>query len=765
LGRLGFDLDESATLWLRWACVHSSYLYESVPESPMSSGTLDVLAMLGRSWMRLALTDRARAQRGEFVSNKEASAVLAQDHVARASLGEWIINMGAAYFGKGEQGLQSSGRRSSAADAVAMQVLGALTLVTASQAPADALLEAVSFQLAAPEPDWPTLLVSQLRSEPTYARTDSGPDHDKSFTITVQANGRSASATAGSVKAARRAACRAFVLQHLPGAVNRLELGAARRATPPLAYDVRLPEHARARAWALQAFEVANEGLMSQALTHRSWTHENSGAVARARQRDYGTLATEGSEILTTLVRHQYALRTLNATFLTPPSAIISPAVTREAVGDFFDAMPIAGGVLRSSGTALTPDIKEDVAQAIAGAAWRANGDRLAQRQASQLARWIRSFTPPPDPATQLQEYCSRAKVAFRAEFEERGPDHAREYRATIIFNVDGEPRWRGDWRAGKTPAKQTAADGVLDLLLGQADSQPPQQESNGRAILRGLLLAELRAIDPDRVSYQRELAAGRLGVDWLASGAYDEYVRWSEKRSGLIRRQQNAVVLRLNKYYEAVLKQRRREAVRQWIVRNTPAQGTEVSDATGRVGTWWTGHDAGRLALLDDLLAAIEDDDPHDALLDYVEAQAGVIATTAGGSLESERAEDDGGRTLTLRVAGAGLSEALNPVIEVVDAVIGSASWVRESQAVSLTLPTMPTVDSALSRAGFEAVDQALRDPWLRQIQRALASFLSLTERLFESEAEPTAPQVEELSQAELALIQTLRSQNGEGE
>ena len=76
--RLGLKLDDEAARWLRWACLHSSYLYESVLDSPISAGVLEILAMLGRGWMRLAILDRARGQRGEFASNNEVSAVLAR---------------------------------------------------------------------------------------------------------------------------------------------------------------------------------------------------------------------------------------------------------------------------------------------------------------------------------------------------------------------------------------------------------------------------------------------------------------------------------------------------------------------------------------------------------------------------------------------------------------------------------------------------------------------------------------------------------------
>ncbi|MFS9669027.1 hypothetical protein, partial [Klebsiella pneumoniae] len=61
---------------------------------------------------------------------------------------------GAAFYGKGEADLLTAGSKSRAPETVAMQILGALSLVTASQTAADRLLELVSFEPSAPEPDW-----------------------------------------------------------------------------------------------------------------------------------------------------------------------------------------------------------------------------------------------------------------------------------------------------------------------------------------------------------------------------------------------------------------------------------------------------------------------------------------------------------------------------------------------------------------------------------------------------------------------------------
>lgn len=330
---------------------------------------LDLLATLGRGWMRLAMLDRVRAQRGDLTTNVEVSGVLASDHHARALLGAWTGDIQAAFYGKGEAALIAAGQRTSAPEAVSMQILGALSLVTASQAPADALLERVSFSPLRPEPDWATLLSSALKREPEIVRSSSGPDHDKTFTVTVTANGLSVSATGRSFKAARKAAARSYVLQYLPHAAPGEAPGRTQTHPAPRLYRGDFPQHVRAVRWAQQAFEVADAAWMSQALTHRSWIQENRAVVTEANQRDYGALATEGSEVLTTLVRHHYVLQTLGASSRLATTVATHPAVSREVVLTLFDAMPVEAGVLRSKGMRqLSLDVKEDVTQAIAAA-------------------------------------------------------------------------------------------------------------------------------------------------------------------------------------------------------------------------------------------------------------------------------------------------------------------------------------------------------------------------------------------------------------
>ena len=208
LAHLGLAPDAAALEWLRWASLHSSYLYEAMPDSPLNARALNVLSTLGLGWLRLALLDEIRSSVGDFASSAEVSAALRQEQVARQALGDWVVGLDAALLGRGERATQVAGRRSPASEVVGLQIVGALSFVTASRRPAALILRSAGFRPAAPEPDWHQLIVSTLKQEPTVHRTESGPDHDREFTVAVEANGLTASATGRSVRAAHSAAFR-----------------------------------------------------------------------------------------------------------------------------------------------------------------------------------------------------------------------------------------------------------------------------------------------------------------------------------------------------------------------------------------------------------------------------------------------------------------------------------------------------------------------------------------------------------------------------
>ncbi|NMO03641.1 hypothetical protein HH308_20710 [Gordonia sp. TBRC 11910] len=745
--------DDAALRWVRWARLHQSYLYESVPQPPITSGVLDLLATLGRGWMRVALLDRVRSQRGEFTSNNDVSATLQGDRDARSALAAWVTANQLSLYGTGEAATLAAGGRSSAPEKVAMQILGALSLITGSQAPADRLLDHIKYTPSVPEPDWMTLLTSHVASAPTFSRTDTGPDHDKQFTVTVTVDGLSASGTARSGKAARKLAARTYLHSYAPDCVP-----APPSRVPevrPQLYSAKLPRHEDAREWAAGAFEVADVGLMAQALTHRSWVYENQTLVARAHQRDYGVLATEGAEVLSNLVSHHYVLHTLDESYEVPTTAVTTPSLPRNAIIELFNEMPLNAGILHSRGMRISADVKEDVTQSVVAAAWRANGDLLMERQPSVLWKWVSSFTPTVDPTTLLVQYCGPLKVPFEVDFESRGEHHDRSYRATLTFGIEDRPKWRGGWASTQTAAKHSTAADALSYMLGTDTTQSANSDQDGQLLLRAMLRAELRSADVHAPNSAKDIAVGRLAVDRLAAGDFSGYQQWARVRSQLLPPAHSAVVARLVDYYTAVLRFQRRTAVRHWLYENLPTAGISEGDTDERIATWRGSAASGRLVLLEDLMASFRAIDLNGAVYDFVERQAGVVAIEAGLSLESIRDAESGDPTLILRLSGGELADALVPVVAVVNDLLGTATWMRGPQSISCAISILPTATDPISQAGFTAVDQASRDRWLEQVRSALETFLLTVELA----ADDSSADRDDLVAAERQLLDLLQA------
>lgn len=136
-------------------------------------------------------------------------------------------------------------------------------------------------------------------------------------------------------------------------------------------------------------------------------------------------------------------------------------------------------------------------------------------------------------------------------------------------------------------------------------------------------------------------------------------------------------------------------------------------------------GENGARLAVLEELLSSVIASGFIDGVLEFVELQAMLVADATGLELESTRDSDAEGHTLTLRLSGAELADALDPIVDVVDAVVGDVTWARDVQSLSVTVRALPSAPDVLSQAGFEAVEEARRDPWLAVVHSELREFL----------------------------------------
>gem|GEM_PF-4914297 len=746
----GISLSPEAEDWIRWALLHKSYLYESIPDLTVSAGTLELLQILGRDWTRLALLELARDTRGEFSTNDEASKVLAQDAVARSAIGKWLLKSGAPLFGKGEASNVGAGSGSRAPEDVAMQVLGALALTSASTTAPRAALAAAGFAIQEPEPDWQALVRKAAGTEPTVSFASEGPDNARTFTATVTAARLSAVGTGRSKVNARYAAHKAWVHMHSVGSIPATS-SATRHAVTPTPFRVS-SAHQKTIEWSEVAFGARVPALFSQALTHRSWVHENKRLVAAASQRDYGVLATEGAEILRTLVHHHYVVRTLSTNVAVKPGEVIAPSVTDERTAELYDEVGLDQGVLRSSGLSSAPiELKSDVVQALAGAAWRGTPGGLARRQFPELASWTQSFVARRDTTTALQEYGAVHGIQFAYDFETRGPDHGQEFRATVSIAGDAVAALQGDWASGKTRARHSASGRLLGLL----SSEDGKFASDEAAIVRACVLAELRAADPEGQDVHRDLVVGRLGIDALVAGDFEGFERWGDRRAPALPTARQAVVERASSYYKAALGGLLRQRIRGSILPLLPK--LHGDDLESRITRWAESESPARLALLEELLGAVVwQKDAQKAVAAFVQAQALVVAARAG--TRSEAAVSDHGHDvlITVKVEGVAMESVATPLVDVVGALVPTASWVFDGEHFAVAVPGAPDSAPQLAQAGYAAMAGSFADPWLGQIQSALHALLDAVENADEGIVEALLAVKDALSEPQPAVGKT---------
>jgi dsRNA-specific ribonuclease len=709
----GLSLEEEAVDWIRWALVHKSYLYESIPDNVISSGTLELLQVLGRNWTRLALLELSRDTRGEFVSNEEVSKVLAQDSAARAAVAKWLLESGASLFGRGESGQIRAGAGSRAPEDVAMQFLGALALTSASTTPARVVLESAGFSVHEPEPDW-QMLLRKAAGEPTLSYLADGPDNARTFTATVQAGGRSASGAGRSKGSARSEAHKSWVLAHAPLSVPTKKV--AKQSPDPEPFRVS-DAHRNSVGWAEQAFGVRAPALFSQALTHRSWTHENKGLVAAARQRDFGVLAAEGSEVLRTLVHHHYVLKTLSDDVAIRPADLIAPSVTDLRTAELYDALDVDQGVLRSSGLSSPVEMRSDVVQALAGAAWRGSPGALARRQFSELAAWVQSFVAQRDSTTALQEYGALNGIEFVYDFETRGPDHMREYRAQLSSSGSGEASLQGGWASGKTPAKHSASGRLLDLLSTTSESQVASEDA---ALLRACFLEELRAADPTGHNAHQDLLAGRLGLDLLQAGDWTGFEQWADRRSAALPADYPAVLERALTYYKAALRKLLHQRVRLAVLQSLPKHHRE--DHENEIMRWAASDFPARLALLEELIGTVgQHTDAPTAVAAFVAKQVRTVADQAGTESEVVLSDHADALQVVAKVDGIAMEPVAAPLIDVLGSLVPTASWVFEEDHFAVSIPRSPQTATPLALVGYAAMAECFTDPWLGRVQCGL--------------------------------------------
>ncbi|MEU4361978.1 putative dsRNA-binding protein [Promicromonospora sp. NPDC023987] len=760
LGLAGVEfISEIGRDWLNWSVSHATYVHESGKGASFSQLTLKLLAAVGQQWVYVSVVDKARVAIGDYDSAAQVAQNRATYHaLVREALGRAVRELGIARLGKG---LRAGGAPAGAFEDIGFQVIGTLCLASGSHAPAMAATEALWPEDDADTTDWIVQVQKHLRTDPMYDVEQSGPEHARTFCVTLSSpDGRSASAEASSKKAARMAAARGFAKKYFPTALR--DNREPPEARPVRAFD-RPSQHVRAVARLRGLFEApqSSDAQTSQALVHSSWTHENSRLTATYQQNDYRILAAEGAELVRALALHQHALTTFERSTTPTEDQARPPSVDEEALTGLFDELRLADGVLLGKGERLRPSIASDVVQALIAAVWRSSPDRLVARQPEVLRHWLHRFRSTLDSKTIVERHLASAAVPFDIEHDVRGPEHDSEYRAEYRIGLHATP-WVGTWESSKTRAGLAAAADLIDLMMAHAEGARTDLDHNEEAVLRAILIGQIQHCASRDRPFERDMASGMLGIDALASGSLQEYNAWAQLNGNLlIDSLDSELQAGLAKYYTEFLRSRRRAAVvtfvREALERAFPdgAVGTDTSGIAG-FGTLCEilGESAMELAPLDEAVFTWLKGTSVRYSLDASEApmsrrvlapgvSAGLFAVldlvsqvgTYDAPLElTWSAESERSDGLTIRVRGIDLASSVGAALNAVAVLVPGFMFDSDGDSLRLICPVVPAEPCLLARVGLRALEQTLADPWVASATRWIESATEGAQLLSES-------------------------------
>jgi signal transduction histidine kinase/dsRNA-specific ribonuclease len=378
-----------------------------------------------------------------------------------------------------------------------------------------------------------TTLQAAAKAAPvTYAYECVGADHQTTYhAVATDSRGRRTTGSGRSKKAAAREAAREFVQRYYQAATVAT-VAKLRPAAP-----AREMRGYRDHTWTVdriqQAFALppAARPLLSQALTHSSWTYEHQSETTRAGQRSNQVLGLVGAHVL----EYEYALAVARRAVVERPDTLLLVTLPNDAHELACRWANLTSGLLLGAGQTVagtSPEITANVFQAVMAAVY------LGKRRPATLASdWPPLWRPvwqmiapghawDLDDTTRLQRAASGLRLDVAYEFESSGPDHQAVFVATAILTstlLADSVRVTGEGASGKTAAKHDVSRRVLDILASSGGGIP----DDGDHALNRLLLAQQASIlasdNPPVVAWT---TSGQFGLHLIQSP--DELLDWA---------------------------------------------------------------------------------------------------------------------------------------------------------------------------------------------------------------------------------------------
>ncbi|TDC02431.1 hypothetical protein E1091_00840 [Micromonospora fluostatini] len=403
-----YAIREDLTVALMWP----TFVHENSSRLPgMTIGILQSLQFVGRTFAR----KQAALAAFESFGGDDSHAFfryLANAMEMFTSWGhklEWVAD--SAVLGKGEDRARLTAGMS---EALLFQLVG-LLVVHGRAGIADRMLQpwlsaatARRSEISGPDPQ--DVLRSLISPFPEESSESSGPDHQRTYLISLRSSeGLTATGKGPSKKKARRNACENFLELHFPDALS--DTVRPGRDRPNMIEESENRSHASTARRICQLFQVDREfeGLIGQALIHSSWASEDRVLLWKARQRDNRMLSLVGDVIL----EHEYVVAIVQDSWRNPQSKLSIVNIADEQYASAFAVCGVEEGVLL--GNSVKSDgygrkVQSKLFKALAAALCLATGgNRLLQLEwPSQWSDALQLFAPgtptPLDPTTVLEK-------------------------------------------------------------------------------------------------------------------------------------------------------------------------------------------------------------------------------------------------------------------------------------------------------------------------------------------------------------------------
>lgn len=777
LMNIGLPVSPVAEIWLRWACLHSSYLFESQSLRPlMSARVLSLLEALGNRWLKVALVDSFRDTHEGRYSSAEISKVAASMGQINRALSAKILKIGCAHLGTGEERNLITQPNARSIDAVSFQIVGALCLSLDSFSPAQKIINLFN-DIPLGTPDWRTLLVQIAKKDPKFEVEGYGPDHERFYRAKVTIDAKSAVGAAQSKKKAQSDAARNFIQKYHPDVQDPAHHRANMVQKPAGLYSCHLPKHMKCVNNLASIFAVEAKPLISQSLTHSSWTHENQKFVRDAHQQANNSLATEGAFVLDALACHSFTLSHCLKTGNSADDDLIFVAPPKDQIVDLAHAFGLDRGLLlghtelRNSHDKAKDSIVENALQALIGAVWRVDPGGLLRRRPKHLTDLLETFDSSLDPSTQFERYCSSLQIQFGTSIETRGPDHARENRAIIQLGATEDEDWVGPWRSNKKAAAGAARAELL-ALIHDFETESLSKPGSNSAVFLGLIIK--RVVDTYIATKKlpvRAVARRKLALNDLIEGRIDAFNDCARVHESHFVGDSLFVEQLADLYHFALLNETEARVSRWLVKKGFSLQATSGEISLGPGAKKKPTSSLGSLAALFDMLEAtltapdevftflehhLAAGNPHlrsinehglreahlpagsKQTLMYLIEQSLEVAAHVDSILEISVAQVDQAFDVALRIQGVDLPATLRDLTETAKLLVPSTGITYSETDIIISIPKFSDTNSALTSAAATAFEKVVADQsWFKlhaNLEKTLATLQS--EHIDESRA-----------------------------